>query len=231
MIIHKINFPFYGICILLSLIIGCIYIYKNLVKQSIQKKYILYYFIMFIPFALIIGLTYTFVVGLISGKGIVMGLSSYGGLLGVVIASIIFELILPSNKQFIKYSVLSLPLIYGLSKIGCTIAGCCYGIPYSGIFAVKYIDVLDEFVFPIQALEVILNVILFFIFNKFKNNKNIVYITFIVTSMVKFLTDYLRYEHINKFITSNQIFSIILIILTIICYLFMNKHKDIRHKN
>lgn len=224
MVIHKINFPIYGILLILSLIIGCIYIYKNLKKNNIDKKYILYYFIMFIPFALIIGLMYTYIICLIEGIKPTLSFSSYGGLIGVVISAFIFEKIVPSKNLFIKYSVISLPLIYGISKLACSTVGCCYGIPYSGLFKIKYVDVFDEFVFPIQLVEVISNIILFFILNKNKDNKNIVYYTFVSAALLKGLLDFLRYEHINKVITSNQIVSIIIVIITVVMFIY-NKKK------
>lgn len=224
MVVHKINFPIYGIIVVLSVLIGCIYIYKNLRKEGIDKNLLLYYFFMFAAFAFICGKIYTILVNINEGIDLLhAGLSAYGGLLGVVLASIIYEYIFPCNKKIIKYSILSLPLIYGLSKIACTIVGCCHGIPYTGPFSVKYIDVLDEFVFPVQLLEVILNLVLFFIFNKFKDKKNIIYINLLVVSIVKFLTDFLRYDHIHTFITANQIFSIILIFIVIIIYVKNNK--------
>lgn len=230
MIIHKINFPIYGIIILLSVIIGCIYIYLNLKKEGINKKYILYYFLMFIPFAFVMGKIYTMIVNINKGIDIChAGLSAYGGLLGVVIASIIYEYIIPSDKKFIKYTVLSLPLIYGCTKIACSIVGCCHGIPYTGPLAVNYIDVLDQLVFPVQMLEVILDLILFLVLNKLKKKKNIIYTSLISVTVIKFLTDFLRFDHTKVIITPNQIFSIGLIIVVIIIYIV--KTKDIRHKN
>jgi prolipoprotein diacylglyceryltransferase len=231
MIIHKINFPFYGLIIALSVFIGLLYIYKNLRREGIEKKYIFYYALLFIPFAFIGGKLYTLLVNFDQGANLLtVGLSAYGGLFGVIIASIIYEYIKPSDKKFIKYTVLSLPLIYGLTKIACSIVGCCHGIPYSGPFNVNYIDVQNEFLFPVQILEVILNLLLFYVVNKHKDVKYIIPITLISVSVIKFLTDFLRYEHIDKMITANQIFSIYIVIVTIMVMIILNikKRKNIR---
>lgn len=226
MIIHKINFPFYGLIIVLSVLIGLLYIYKNLRKEGIEKKYIFYYALLFIPFAFICGKLYTVIVNFNTGVNLLTaGLSAYGGLFGVVIASIIFEYIKPSNKVFIKYTVLSLPLIYGLTKIACSIVGCCHGIPYNGPLTVNYIDVQNEFLFPVQMLEVILNLILFLILNKLRDKNNIEYITLISVSIIKFLTDFLRYDHVNTMITPNQVFSIIIVVITIIVFIVIKNKK------
>ncbi|MBD5482759.1 MAG: prolipoprotein diacylglyceryl transferase [Lachnospiraceae bacterium] len=34
--------------------------------------------------------------------------------------------------------IYTVPLAHGFGRIGCLLAGCCYGIPYNGIFAVSY---------------------------------------------------------------------------------------------
>ena len=217
----RIRFFLYAIFLLLSIIIGMIYIYKSIKKET-NNKQIIYFFLMYLSFAIICGKMYTV---LAYGKEniITAGLSSYGGLFGVVIASIIFEKIIPTSNKIIKYTILSLPLVYGISKIGCAIVGCCGGIPYTGILKIKYIYGLNIWQFPIQIIESVISLIIFFICEKIKNNKNINYIVLILVSMTKFILDFLRYDHINILITKNQIFSIIIFILTISLYLLKKK--------
>ena len=107
MIIPRLNFPFYGIIIVFSIFIGMIYIYYNLIKQGYKNKQILLYFIMYISFAFVCGKIYTvFAYG--EDNILTAGLSAYGGLIGVVIASIIFEKILSTDGKIIKYTILSL---------------------------------------------------------------------------------------------------------------------------
>ena len=223
MIIHRINFPCYGIIIVFSIIIGMLYIYLNLKKDGYKNKQILLYFIMYIAFAFICGKMYTV---LAYGENDILsaGLSAYGGLIGVVIGSIIFERILPTDGKIIEYTILSLPLVYGLTKIACFIVGCCGGIPYDGIFRIKYVDVLNIWQFPIQIVETIIFLLIFIICHFLKKNNNINYIVMILVSIFKFLLDFLRYDHINTLITRNQMFSIILLFITIITYI-VNKNK------
>ena len=113
------------------------------------------------------------------------GLSSYGGLIGVLIASIVFEKIHPTNSKIIKYTALSLPLVYSGTKVACFLAGCCYGIPYNGIFSVTYVDGLNISLFPIQIAETISFLVIFIVCNSLKKNKWITYITLIVTILTK----------------------------------------------
>ena len=224
MVIPKIHFPLYGIIILLSILTGMIYIYYNLKKEGEKDKQILLYFLMYIAFAFVFGKIYTI---LAYGKGNILtaGLSAYGGLIGVVIASIIFEKILPTKGKIIKYTILSLPLVYGLSKIACSVVGCCGGIPYTGIFKIKYLNTLGIWQFPIQMLEVIVSLLIFVICQKLSKNKNISYIVLILVSLSKFGLDFLRYEHIDILITKNQIFSIILFVVTITILIINKKTK------
>ena len=74
--------------------------------------------------------------------------------------------------------------------------------------------------FPIQIVETITFLIIFFILHKLRNNKYIIYITIIICALSKFLLDFLRYEHIKKVISTNQIFSLILISITIILLIY-----------
>lgn len=224
MIISKQTFPFYGIILLISIIISLFYIYRMLKKENIKDKNIYLYILLYGLFAITFGKFYTMIT---SNEYNILkaGLSSYGGLIGVILASIIFEFIVPTNKKIIKYTIISLPLTYGIGKIACFIAGCCYGIPYNGLFNVIYKDGLNIPLFPIQITETIVFIMIFIICNKLRNNKNIIYITIFISTIAKFLLDFLRYEHINKLITANQIFSIVIIIVLLIMVIIKKLKK------
>ncbi len=228
--IYKLNFSLYGIIIILSIVIGTIYIYRSLKKEGYSNKNIFLYFLMYVMFALFFGKFYTMVTNPEETKFLTAGLSAYGGLVGTILAAIIFEKILPCDNKIIKYSILALPLIYSLTKIACFVSGCCYGIPYDGFLSVTYVDGLNINVFPIQITETVAFLILFLFCNKFKDKENIEYITLILTAILKFLLDFLRYDHLTISITTNQIFSIILIILTILIWIYnrfiFNKIKN-----
>ncbi len=224
MIINTFKFNFYGVLLVSSIIIGFIYIFLSLKKEKEDINQLKLYALLFFSFAFVFGKIFTIVVSKEPVNIINAGFSSYGGLIGVISSAIIFEKIVPMNKKLIKYSILSLPLVYSVSKIGCFLAGCCYGIPYDGFYSVTYTSGLNIKLFPIQLTESIVFLIIFLILNKFKNNKNIIYITIIISALMKYLLDFLRYEHINKFITVNQVFSLILIIGTFII-LIINEKK------
>lgn len=228
MIISKVKIPLYGFIIVVSVFIGIVYIYHNLRKEGCKNKQVLLYFLMYIAFAFICGKMYTvFAYG--ESNILTAGLSAYGGLIGVVIAAIIFEKILPCDGKIVKYTILSLPLVYGLTKIGCFISGCCSGIPYDGIFKIKYSDVLNIWQFPIQLLEVLVFLLIFIVCQLFNKRKNINFYCLLGVTIFKFILDFFRYDHTNILITRNQIFSIILFVIIVIVYTinYINYKKKI----
>ena len=226
MIIYQTQIPLYGIIILISILIGTTYIYFSLKKNNYKEKNILLYFLLYMSSAIIIGKIYTMITTPGNSNILTIGLSSYGGLIGVILSAILFEKILPLNNQLIKYSVLSLPLVYGISKIACFVAGCCYGIPYKGFGYVIYKNGLNIPQFPIQIVETITFLGIFLICNYNQKKENIVSWTIIISASMKFLLDFLRYDHMTKVITPNQIMSIILIIITILGTIYLKNKKN-----
>ena len=221
-IINTYSFPIYEFFLILSIISYFIFNYFYL-KNKIEKRIILLSFILIIIFALLGALIFDTIIHL--NKGFQLGLSSYGGVIGIIIALISFSKMYSTNKKEIFTSyILSLPLIYGIAKIGCFLAGCCYGIPYNGIFNVTYTYDLNISLFPIQLLESIVFIILFIFMNKLnkKNPNQIIEKTIIICAFAKFTLDFLRYNHLEHFISINQIVSILIILITV---LYMMKNK------
>lgn len=223
MIINKINFPIYYIIDISSIIIGLLYIILSL-KEKINKKDLIKFSICF----LILSITLAKILTMLTSKNPISffkaGLSGYGGLIGAISTSIIFEKFYLKEKGFIKYTVISLSVIYSLSKISCFLIGCCHGLPYNGIFNVRYTELNQSFI-PIQLIEVFTFMFIFQICRLKHNEKYITYKTLLLITSTKFLLDFFRYEHINTFITFNQIFSIILFTIVLIIYILKQK-KD-----
>jgi len=223
MIINKVNFPFYNILIVLSVIIGLIYILISLYNENKLHKKIIVFIIMFFVFSFFGGKLYTYLL-FKTDSLIKSSLSSYGGLAFAIIASFIYEKVFKDEKDIVKYTILSLPLIYCFTKIACHINGCCYGIEYDGPFSVIYPHVTSKPLFPVQLFEVILFFGLFIYCNKNKNRKDITYITLLFISLFKYLIEFLRYGN-ESLINPNQLFSIVLFAITLIIYIINFRHK------
>lgn len=234
MTINRIPFNIYMTCILISIFIAILYVFYYLKKDKIEKRLIWLSIIMVIPYILIGGIILNYLsspnkTSLLKG----LGLSSYGGAFGLIIAVLIYETITKEKRITIRY-IISIPLIYSISKLGCFFAGCCYGIPYNGPLYVYYPHIIKDKLFPIQLLETIFFLILFIIINKIYNKYKTEYIieyTIILGALLKFLLDFLRYSHINKIFSLNQYISIITIIITIIILIVKTKSNSKRIQN
>lgn len=228
MIINEPLNSLYYVINILAILVGIVYILLSFTKEKIEKKKIISFIILFLLACIFFGKLYTMIVTKEKISFFKAGLSSYGGLTGAILFTYIYEKFNNLKNVFIKYTILALPLIYGLSKFSCFIIGCCHGIEYSGPFSIKYAFLSEETYFPIQLLEIIIFMIIFLICNKYKYKKNITYITLTLISFFKFIFEYLRYDHINKIITHNQIFSLILFLITIVIFIINKKNKTFK---
>lgn len=162
----------------------------------------------------------------------VFGFSSLGGVIGGLIMLYLYSLLVKKDYKYMLILFLpSIPLMYAIGKIGCFVAGCCYGIPYDGIGHIVYhsseVALLNTNLFPIQIVETIIFLIIFiYIISRYCKNKfsiKLIMIEIIVCGIAKFLLDFLRYEHTVKLITSNQIMCLLLVIFSSIYLIRLNK--------
>lgn len=108
------------------------------------------------------------------------------------------------------------PLIYSISKIGCFLNGCCYGI--------KNINNID-YKFSLQLVDSTIMFILFFtllmIFSK--QTKDVISIFFITFSNIRFFEDYFR-NNIN-IVMFNLTLEQIICAMLIIMVFFVNVYR------
>ena len=86
----------------------------------------------------------------------------YGGLLCGLTAFFAAGKIHKINaRKYAEIIVPCVPLAHGFGRIGCHIAGCCYGIPYDGIGSIVYhapaYAPIGVPLFPVQLLEAFIN--------------------------------------------------------------------------
>lgn len=215
MVIKQTPFQIYNFMIIISIIVGCTYIFLSL-RNNIDNKKLIIFFIFYFIFALLFGKLYTFIAYGFKASFLKSGLSAYGGLIGTIIWAFIYEKIYPNDGKVVKHTILALPLIYSFTKIGCFFTGCCHGFVYNGLFAVNYPERSDDYYFPVQLIEVIIFFVMFLVCNTFKDKKNIVYITIVLVAIAKFLVEFLRDVEV---INANQIFSIALLFITVLMYI------------
>lgn len=228
MLIPNINeqYHLYPILLIASLVIGLLIPSIKLAKAGIRKDVLFCVALLNMFMALFFGKVYT----MIADKNwdiIRSGFSSLGGLIGFLAGTYIFYFICDKDKKIPESYVASLPLIYAISKVGCFLAGCCHGIEYAGFLSVRYETdsacALTTGVFPVQITETILFVIIYLAVNAIKTKKSIVTITLLLSASAKFILDFLRYSHVGKVLSLNQIICLVVVVVCIICSLIGNK--------
>ena len=161
-----------------------------------------------------IGMTY------LTSHGTQFGPSSMGALIGMYLSAIVMGLIcgdLKMMRKLLENCTFILPLMYAVSKSGCFFAGCCRGIPYTGVCSVIYTDgeTVQPAAFPVQLLESLIFLLIFLLGmllrKKKKRRGGSVWIVFLTAAAAKGLLDFLRAEHQGKLLSLNQILCIGLI--------------------
>jgi phosphatidylglycerol:prolipoprotein diacylglycerol transferase len=159
----------------------------------------------------------------------------YGGLFGGMVAGIIWGKI--KKLDIIEFSDICapmVPLFHCFGRIGCFFGGCCYGI--ESIFGfTAHNNTLNPSIndvqrFPVQLLEALLNLILFFILwkflrdDKFKGKLFAIYLA--SYSVIRFFDEFLRGDSYRGYLfglSTSQIISILAFIGAIIYILISNK--------
>ena len=146
----------------------------------------------------------------------------YGGLLTILITTLIYSKV--TSLDYLHYTDLiipTLPAAQGFGRIGCFLAGCCYGKPCSFLSVTfTHSPVAPNFVplFPIQLLCACFDFIFFFCILKYekkappKGTLTFTYLT--VYSLVRFIVEFFRGDARRGFIlflSSSQVFSVVLL--------------------
>lgn len=164
--------------------------------------------------------------GQITTRALWSGYVFYGGLFGIFLGTGFFAKMMHRNV-YLYWDLLALvtPLFHSFGRIGCFLAGCCYGKEYHGIFAVQFphnpyepeIELVERF--PVQCIESIANIglyiFLLFCLKKRKRAGTITGIYFIVYASLRFILEFFRgdtirgiYEIGNLTLSFSQIISI-----------------------
>lgn len=130
------------------------------------------------------------------------GFVFYGGLFGGILGNYLGTKIAKCKfSEFISFFAFIVPLVHGFGRIGCFCAGCCYGIPYEGIFSVCYKNPVSSVatgigIFPVQLLEAFLMIAFAIVVIIFlAKGKKISFIFYLIYySICRFFLEYLRYD-------------------------------------
>jgi phosphatidylglycerol:prolipoprotein diacylglycerol transferase len=126
----------------------------------------------------------------------------------------------PQYRYLLDFVVPAIPLFHFFGRIGCFLAGCCFGIESSFGFTFNH-SIVDEANginrFPVQLLEAFINILLFFILDVFRRKKlfkqNIIYLYLLLYSFARFFIEFLRGDVYRGFffvLSTSQIISILI---------------------
>lgn len=179
----------YGICMALAFLLVGVLAIRDARKLSVPGEDVIIIGASAIAFALVGGkLLYIFVTyplshiaeSLRSGNlDFIMngGIVFYGGLLGGILGAFVGSKLAKRRLVTMEDAIVPyIPLGHAIGRVGCTLAGCCHGAPYDGLFAVYYHNSItglspDQGYFPIQPLEALLNLCIFLILLLYRKRK------------------------------------------------------------
>lgn len=184
-----IQIPTYGLCACIAVFLGSILAFRKARKIGIDNNDLLIIIAVSLGFAVLCSnLLYIFItydlktifeqlmqgnISFFQKTGIIF----YGGLIGGVFSAIITSKILKIKiDQLEKCIVPYIPLGHAIGRVGCLLAGCCYGFSYNGIFAVTtHLNPEHGSYFPIQGVEAIFNVLIGIVLIQYNKKDRAVY--------------------------------------------------------
>lgn len=180
-------------------------------------------------------LDFEYFVSIMSG-----GFVFYGGLIGGLLMVLLFYKIVRINPSpYVDTCIPCIPIVHAFGRIGCSLVGCCYGAPYDGICSITYHN--SKFapnnisLFPIQAVEAILNIIiaiilLIYIYKKRNSTIHSLSLYLFMYSIVRFILEFFRYDFNERGffmnLSTSQWISILLIITSFLLLYIRKTNKQ-----
>ena len=235
----------YSVCMLIGFYLVAILSIIRARKQNVRPEYIIVLAI-FVFLGAIVGaaLLYIFVTypineiipRLLSGN-LSVGLVFYGGLIGGIGAAFLGAKICRVKLSDYESSIVPfIPLGHGIGRIGCLMAGCCYGIEYSGFGAIYYN--IPEYglypnvgYFPVQPMEAFMDicimVYLLYASNKELPKYDLLFRYLFLYAIMRFITELFRGDEIRgiNILSTSQWISVALVIIFVVRLIY-KKRKE-----
>ena len=152
---------------------------------------------------------------IITGSGLVF----YGGLLGFLLIFLALTRNMPEKRLLRSIVAVCIPLFHAFGRVGCLLAGCCYGSVTDSCLGITYTTwvhgaVLTANRFPVQLYEAGANLVLFavLLILVLKTEKPLLRVYILSYSCLRFFDEFLRGD-IHKYIgfSAAQAISLVLI--------------------
>ncbi len=157
-----------------------------------------------------------------------------GGAFGVVLGATI-SVFLHRDKEEESYMawILAAALMYGISKIACTVTGCCNGRVTSHFPRIIYYGREETPYIPVQIYEVVSFIAIFIlgyvIYVKTENAFLVSVLVMILSVIAKGGLDFLREAHVGKVISENQIMILVIGIVAVVIAYVLRKMGRATH--
>ena len=150
------------------------------------------------------------------------GFVFYGGIILAAVAVLIAgKLNKIDTWRYFREVVFLVPFAHGFGRIGCFLAGCCFGVPYSGPLSVTFPEGSSApagiSLFPVQLLEAALLFLIsggIYLFQRKRGTKYTVEAYFMAYGVVRFALEFLRWDEYRGrflFLYTSQWISLLLI--------------------
>lgn len=171
------------------------------------------------------------------------GFVFYGGLIFGILGAIIGAKIAKTKLELFEKSIVPcIPFGHAIGRIGCFLAGCCYGIQYTGIGNVRYLSSITGIdpnitLFPVQIVESIVSICVGILLLQYtkktvcRYNTVMLYLT--LYAIERFLLEFLRGDlerGVYIGISTSQWISLIIIVGCIIGKLYFRRIRILENK-
>ena len=166
------------------------------------------------------------------------GFVFYGGLIGGVSGALLAGQIHHiSTTRYLRSLVFLLPLAHAFGRIGCFLAGCCYGVPYDGPLSVTYPSASFAPsgipIFPVQLVEaaclLCLSLVLSLV-SRCTRGRHVLSTYLMLYSLVRFFLERYRYDEARGFILAlsvSQWISLLLIVAGAVIFLIERRQHAV----
>ena len=167
------------------------------------------------------------------------GIVFYGGLFGGIAGAMLGIQVAGCKLGVIIRSVVPfIPLGHAIGRIGCLMAGCCYGFTYNGLFALYYPHSVaglspEQGYFPVQVLEALVNVGICWLLVRYekraKRNINVLLSYLLMYAVSRFFLEMLRGDAVRggwSGLSTSQIISIVLVGICTSSLLYIRKSDN-----
>ncbi|MGN0389750.1 MAG: prolipoprotein diacylglyceryl transferase [Wujia sp.] len=164
------------------------------------------------------------------------GFVFYGGLiLGLIFALAAGKIHKINASEYIRNFIFLIPFIHCFGRLGCFMAGCCYGIPYNGIGAVTFPEgsyaLTGISLFPVQLVEAFFLILISVLILYLQIRKKWFYTIetyLILYAILRFILENFRYDDARGYImglSTSQWISILLLIVVVVSIIFNKKSR------